>query len=363
MSSSTHFSPMTIRRPSRRLANLILLAVTLVWGATFTLTKDSIDHIPVFWFLAIRFFVASAALVCIVMITPAARRDLAKPSAWWRGAWLSLLLFGTYAFQTLGLSTTTPATAGFLTGVSVILVPLAAWPLLGVRPKVRTLCAVAIATVGLALLCGFQGDGWTTGAGLVLLCAVCVALQVVETERWGRGIHPLTLSSIEVWGLTLASTLAAGFQPWPGWGGLSTPGVWQAIVICAIPGTALAYWAQTALQQHTDAAQTALIFSMEPVFAALIGWLVRRDPLAMASVAGCVLILVGMLVADENIRLPGPARLPRRTNPRRTNPRRTNRRHTNPRSPKPRNPKPRRLNPRPADPSDPEGPPRHPDAP
>lgn len=302
---TTPYAQVSRRRLSSRwTANLLLLAVTLVWGATFTLTKDAIAQVPVFWFLGARFWVASAALLAIVLVTPDARRALGQPGTWRRGLWLGVLLFGTYALQTLGLTTTTPATAGFLTGMNVVLVPLLAYPLLGVRPGWRTGSAAVLAATGLALLCGFQGAGWSWGDLLVLLCAACVALQVVETERWGKGVNPLALSAVEVWALTLGCTAAALWQPWPGWGQLTGPGVWQAILICAIPGTALAYWAQTAFQQHTTSAQTAIIFSMEPVFAAAIGWAVRGDRLGAAALSGCTMLFVSMLLADPNIRLP-----------------------------------------------------------
>lgn len=292
------------RLRSRWTANLILLTVTLVWGATFTLTKDAIAQVPVFWFLAARFWVASAAFLAIVFMTPHARRALGRPETWRRGLWLGVLLFGTYALQTFGLATTTPATAGFLTGLNVVLVPILAYPLLGVRPSWRTGSAAVLAAVGLGLLCGFQGTGWSGGDLLVLLCAVCVALQVVETERWGQDVDPLALSAIEVWGLTFGCTAAALWEPWPGLAQLTAPGVWQAILICAIPGTALAYWAQTAFQQHTSSAQTAIIFSMEPVFAAAIGWAARGDQLGAPALAGCVILFASMLLADPNVRVP-----------------------------------------------------------
>jgi drug/metabolite transporter (DMT)-like permease len=304
---------MNIQSPKRRfVANLSLLAVTAVWGATFTLTKNALDDVPVFSYLAVRFALASVLLALLCLVSPETRRSFQR-STWSHGAVLGLFLFGAYAFQTLGLQTASPSMAGFLTGLSVVLVPMLAKPLLGTKAPPRVWGGAAVALVGLALLCGLDFRGFTTGELEVVICAAFIALQVIYTEKYGSRQNSLALATVEIAFLAVLCALAAIW--WPG--GTTAPSNWLApnvlwaVLVCAIPGTALAYWAQNVFQKYTSSAETAIIFSMEPVFAAVIAWLALGDSLGGWQAVGGILIFLSMLISDPSIRWEGSVRLRR----------------------------------------------------
>ncbi|GMA52335.1 membrane protein [Alicyclobacillus contaminans] len=294
--------------PSRRrlLANGSLLGVTAVWGATFTLTKNAIADIPVFPYLAVRFAIAALVLAAGVLLSPQRRRKI-RAKTWLHGGVLGLLLYGAYALQTLGLDQTSPSMAGFLTGLSVILVPLLSVPLLRQKQPVRTWVGALAALIGLAFLCGIRPEQLTAGQLEVLGCAVFVALQVLYTDGFGAGEEALVLAAVEILVLALLCavtvpwTHSSGAWHWQAW---AHPAVVEAVLICAIPGTAIAYWAQNRFQQDTSASEVAIIFTMEPVFAAVISWLVNQERLSLPQCVGAVFIVGSMLIADPNVRLP-----------------------------------------------------------
>lgn len=297
---------------NRWTANLTLLFVTLVWGATFSLTKGALTYVGVFPFLAIRFVIASLALLLGALLLPNVRRSFTRET-YLAGTFLGTLLFGGYAFQTLGLTTTTPATAGFLTGLNVVIVPLLAFPILRSIPTSRNFIGAIVAVAGLALLTGVDIRSIQQGDMFVLLCSVFLALQIVYTERYASRLNALALTTVEIIVLTIWCSLslflpgslgsATGSLHTSIWTGFSHPIVWIAILICALPGTAFAYFAQTFFQQSTSSTETAIIFSMEPVFAALIGWLSFHDILTLSGQLGCLLIFLSMWIADPNIRI------------------------------------------------------------
>src|SRR3954454_15592793 len=139
--------------PSRRvqlLADGTLVGMTLVWGCSFVLVKDIVAVVPPMLWLAVRFAFGALALAVIVV---AARRwrGLTWREVRW-GALLGVVLWAAYALQTVELQSTSPSNGGFITGLSVVLVPLFGLFILGQRPDRWAVIGVVMATVGLALL-------------------------------------------------------------------------------------------------------------------------------------------------------------------------------------------------------------------
>lgn len=311
MSETRDFSPLNIpssgsspRTTHRWAANGILIVVTIIWGATFSLTKNALNDISVFPYLTLRFIIATLALVGIALCIPRVRTAFTRRTVV-SGAFLGTLLYGGYALQTLGLTTTTPATSGFLTGLSVVMVPLLAAPILQSRPHRRNGWGVCLSVVGLALLTGVNFHNWRLGDFFGIGCSLFLALQIVYTERLAKGENALALTTVQISVLTIWCSLTTTlpgqrFSDADTW---SNGNVWSAVVVCGLLGTAFAYVAQTHFQQSTSATATAVIFTTEPVFAAVIGWLTFSDALPPLGQLGCLLIFMSMIIADENISL------------------------------------------------------------
>ena len=273
----------------RLVADLALLLVTAIWGSTFVLVKSTVAQYPVLPFLAIRFAVAALALA------PAAlyRWPRPRPSDLVAGVGVGGFLFAGYAFQTFGLQETEAAKAGFITGLSVVLVPLFVAVLWRQLPSLQALAGIALATVGLGLL-SLNAD-WSIRRGdlLVLGCAVSfaghiTALGVLSPGRDARLLTLLQVSTVSA----LSAALALRRGPFP-----AVPAsVWGAAVFTGVAATALAFLVQTAAQQFTTAHHTALIFTAEPVFAALFGVAVVGERLTGRGWLGCGVILLGVIL-------------------------------------------------------------------
>lgn len=287
------------------MANLFLLFITFIWGATFSLTKGALTHVSVYPFLFVRFLLASVALLCVCLASTEHRKAFTK-KVWGAGTGLGLLLFGAYAFQTLGLVTVSPSVTGFLTGLNVVLVPIFAIPLLRQMPRWRVSVGAILAAFGLALVSGGDLLHLHIGDVYVLICAVCLALQILFVEKYGAETDALALATVEILVVTLCSLVASRWNPVAPFGSIrvwTSPPVLWALVVNGFLGTALAYWGQNVCQKFTSSGEIAILFSMEPVFAALIAWITLGDALSGQGIAGGICIVVSMLIADPAVKL------------------------------------------------------------
>jgi drug/metabolite transporter (DMT)-like permease len=299
-------------------ADAALLLVTLIWGATFVMVKDAVSDFPVFSFLAIRFAFATAALTPLLIWR---RRQLAArapdgPFAGTRAlraarlrrlVLASLLiggaLFAGYVFQTTGLKLTTPAKAGFITGLSVVIVPLGAALILRQSPSRNAWIGVGAATAGLALLSLTADLRIEAGDLLVLACAFSFAAHILLTGHFAPRHDPLLLTLgqiVTVMLLSLAAALIFDVRP----DGLAAllgrldGDVLFAAAFTGLLATAAAFGIQTVAQRFTTATHTALIYAAEPVFAGLFSFLLIGEVLGPRQILGCALILAGMVVAE-----------------------------------------------------------------
>ena len=272
-------------------ALLVLIAVTAVWGVTFVQVKDAVALYPLFAFLAVRFAIASLTLA------PSGARRLRTlgRAGWIAGAFAGALLGAGYALQTAGLERTSVSSTGFITGMYVVLTPLLALALFRVRVGASAWIGVALATVGLALLSGIHG-GSVLGDLLVLAGSAVYSLQIVLMERYAPRYDAIAFTLVEM--LTsfaglLVIALALGQLAVPhGWT------VWGALLVTGVFASALAFLAQTWAQRRATATQTALAFSLEPVWAAFFGVTLAGDRLGALGWLGCAVIMGGIVVAE-----------------------------------------------------------------
>jgi len=269
----------------------VLIAVTAVWGVTFVQVKDAVALYPLFAFLALRFAIASLTLA-----PPGVRRLRSLGRGGWAAATFAGALLGAgYALQTAGLERTSVSSTGFITGMYVVLTPLLALALYRAHVGAAAWIGVVLATVGLALLAGIHG-GSALGDLLVLAGSAVYSLQIVLMERYAPRYDAIAFTLVEM--LTsfaglLAIALALGQLHVPhGWT------VWGALIVTGVFASALAFLAQTWAQQRATATQTALAFSLEPVWAAFFGLTLAGDRLSLTALFGCALIMAGIVSAE-----------------------------------------------------------------
>lgn len=273
-------------------ADLALLGVTFIWGVTFVVVQDALSGIGPYYFIGIRFAIAFAFLTLLYWRRFAfLNKDTLKA-----GFIIGAVLFVGYAFQTVGLQYTTASNAGFITGLAVVLVPLISSLLSKRLPKTAAIIGITCATVGLALLSLNNDFGVNYGDTLTFFCALSYAGHILLVGKYAPRHDPVLLAVLQI-GVVAVISLACGVT-WETLPEQFTRPVWMGLLITAIPATALAFLIQNSVQRHTSPTHTAIIFIMEPVFAAATGWLWAGEILTSRQWLGCLLILTGMLVAE-----------------------------------------------------------------
>ena len=214
------------------------------------------------------------------------------------GSILGALLFASYAFQTVALKYTSASNTGFLTGLSVVLVPLFGAALFRHSIGAGIKWGVGLATPGLFLLCTDGSLSFNLGDVLGAICGACVALHLLYTSHFARhagsDVYLLTTLQLTVVGLlSLAFAAARGKEVF-----VWHPELLWTLVVCVLIATIFAFLVQTTMQKFISPAHTALIFCTEPVFAAAYAYYAAGERLGFFGLLGAVLILAGMIVSE-----------------------------------------------------------------
>ena len=274
----------------RRLLDLGLLYCSLIWGATFFLVKDSLAQVDPVTLVAYRFLISAAVMLPWVVARPRPGRLLKE------GLILGALLMILYVSQTAGLKHTTASNSAFITGLFVFFVPLFLLLFLRKPPAPGQWAAVGLAVAGLWLLTGGVG-GVNRGDVLTLLAAVTYAAHVLVTDLYVRRDADLVLLAFhQFWFCGVAClimALAAGSPLTVG-----TPRTWGTILFLALFPNVIAFYVQMVAQKETPPLKVSLIFSLEPVFAAIFAWTVGGESFALRKAAGGLLILSGMVLGE-----------------------------------------------------------------
>jgi len=284
------------------IADISLLMVALVWGSTFVLVQNAIASLPPNSFNAIRFFIAALILGGWLVIFE--RKQLLQLNRFilTSGILLGGWLFAGYAFQTVGLLYTSSSKAGFITGLSVVLVPLFSLFLLKQKPTRNGLIGVGIATIGLYLLTLTDMTSLNRGDAFVLACAIGFAMHIIFTGRYSEKFPTLLLTVIQIFTVSILSGLLALFTEDYSLAFridiLGKQDVLIALLITSVFATALAFFAQTSFQKYTTPTRVALIFAMEPVFAAITAYVWANERLTSNALLGCICIFAGMIFAE-----------------------------------------------------------------
>jgi len=285
---------------SRLGALVLLVGATVVWGATFTVVKGALSDAEPFTFLALRF--GLAALLLVPVLRGGIRRAAATPAVFACGA----TLFAGYAFQTVGLASTTPARSAFITALAVVLVPLLE-PLLGLaRFSVRAGAGAVLALAGLAVLLQPEAEPMRLGDWLTVGCAVAFAGHVLALNAAVRRTAASQVNAAQVLLLAMLALPAAGIE---GFVVSFTPRLGLALLLTAGLATVAAFWAMAAAQRVVTAAETAVVLAFEPVAAAGISVALGEDPLTTPLAVGGAVVVAGVLLATRA----HPARLNRGT--------------------------------------------------
>lgn len=277
-------------RRTTLLAAVALLALAACWGSTFFLIKDLLDRVPTLDFLAVRFTIASVVLLLVApralgRLSPVVRRHAVVLGA----------LYGVaQILQTAGLAHTPASISGFVTGLYVVCTPLLAAAILRTRIPPVTWVAVLLATVGLGVL---ALDGLSIGYGelITLSSAVLYALHIVGLGAWSTARDALGMTILQMIVIAVLCTAATAHD------GIVLPdrsSDWASVLYMAVVVAAFGLYAQTWAQAHLPPTRSAIIMSMEPVFASFFAVWLGGEDLTTRLVLGGSMVLVAMLTVE-----------------------------------------------------------------
>ena len=277
-----------------RAAEALLVWNALIWGATFVVVKSALAGISPLYFLALRFSLATVALLVLFRGVGKGARDWKSVGA---GVLIGSLLFAGYLTQTLGLRLTSAPKSAFITGLCSVLVPVLAAVVYRIRPQVAEVAGLLVATVGMALMT-LNGSIGAISRGdlLTLACAFAFAAHIVTLGHYSGTV------SFELLSVTQIATSAVWSWSLLWW--MEKPHVqWRPSVVCAILvtgllATALAFTIQAWAQRYTTSTRTALIYMLEPVTAWLTSYFLTGEGLSGRAAAGAGLILGGVVLVE-----------------------------------------------------------------
>lgn len=271
----------------RRAAAGVLVAA-LLFGSTFVVMRDSVDSASPTAFLAVRFGFGGVALLAFARWRGVRRPPgLAVPAL----ATGSALLVG-YVLQTVGLQYTKTSTSAFITYLLVVLVPVFGAIAHRSLPRRQVAVAVAITTVGLWLLTGGV-DRIGKGEWLTLGCAAAYAIHILLVGRWANDFDVAWFTGAQLLVVSFACVIPGAFQGGYGF----APHAWIGALATGLGASAMALGLQVHGQRVLKPTRTALLLMVEPVSAALIGYLIG-ERLGVGGGVGAGLILVGVVLAE-----------------------------------------------------------------
>ena len=277
---------------TRLLAEGGLALAGIIWGANFTLVKFAVGYMPPFYYLGVRFILAF-----LIMGAFSVKR-IGKLSLrqWGMAIVVGLCLFAGFAFQTIGILTTSPGINGFLTCLYVLLVPFFIGVTTGKWPGRGVLFGIVLVVGGIGLLTVSGQLTFGVGEILTMIGTIFWALHILALSWATKRMDAMSLTSLQLGVLGFLSlAISLVFERpalFPGWPALA------AVVYTAVMGGVVAYFLMTWGQRHTSPTIAGVLMSLESVFAVIISIAFGYDPLTLRGVIGFALAFAGTALAQ-----------------------------------------------------------------
>jgi drug/metabolite transporter (DMT)-like permease len=276
----------------------VLIALTMIWGSTFVIGKIVLQTMSPLQMIAFRFTISSLFFLAFFFrrIFPLNRRQII------RGGILGIFLFLGFVAQTVGLTLTTASKSAFITGMMVVFVPLLQVIIERRPPKVGNIAGVAVVSAGLWLLTSPSGSSFNAGDALTLLCAVLFAIYIVYIDVVAHDMSALQLTFLQMATnavLALGATLAFDALP-----SMVPVGTLVAVLYLTVFATILTTFLQTRFQKETTPTRAAIIFTIEPVVAAVSAAVVLGERAGLGGAVGGGLIIGGVLLSELSEGIP-----------------------------------------------------------
>ncbi|WP_127590478.1 DMT family transporter [Paenibacillus lautus] len=278
-------------------ADLMILFITICWGSSYLFMKMGLDSLGEFNLIALRF--GLAFILAGVIFLPRLRQVNVKTIRY--AMLLGFILFIMFTALTLGLKTTTTSNAGFLVSLTVVFVPLLHTFLFKKKIENKVVVSILLALTGIALLTIQLPFTFKIGDLFCIAAALCYALHINMVSTAAQKVDTLSLGILQL-GFTglyaFISSLLFETPVWP-----STTHSWIAVLVLSVVCTAIGFIFQTIAQKYTTATRTGLVFSLEPVFAALVGFWFAHEIMNSNQYVGAALVFLSVVLSSVNVKV------------------------------------------------------------
>jgi len=282
-----------MEKPSARQklwSDIGLFYCAAIWGSTFIVTKGALDAVDPVVMVGIRFLISAALLLPWVL------KRLDRTRYMREGFLLSLLLAALYLTQTVGLVYTSASNSGFITGLFIIFIPVFMFLFRRERPARLQVVSALLAIAGLWLLTGGV-SGFNTGDALTLAAAAAYSAHLIVTDKYVKGDADTVLLAFHQFWMVSAVSFAIALLRGSSLAVASVNG-WGVIIFLAVFPTLTAFFIQMLAQRHSEPFKVGIIFTLEPVFAAIFAWTWGGEEFVPVKAAGGLLIVSGMLLGE-----------------------------------------------------------------
>lgn len=283
----------------------MLMLCAIIWGFAFVAQSAGMEHVGPATFNGVRNFIACVALLPIVAFSNKLQKDVPKPSAeeqkkgrmvlWGGGVLCGLLLCAASLLQQVGIQYTTVGKAGFLTALYIVIVPLLGI-FLGKMPGIKVWIGVVLALLGTYLLSVKEGFSISMGDLLVILCAVLFSFHILVVDYFSPKTDGVKLSCIQFLVSAVVSMVIAFLFENPAI--LDILKAWLPLLYTGVLSSGVGYTLQILGQRKASPTVASLILSLESVFAALAGWLLKNEALSPKELFGCILVFAAVVIAQ-----------------------------------------------------------------
>ncbi len=279
-------------------AEAALLSTTCIWGGTFVVVKLGMRDISPLLLTGVRF--AAASIIYLALF----RKKLfpLRGQAILKAFILTLFLFIGFATQNIGLTITTASKSAFITSMMVIFVPILQFIIERRAPRLGNILGIAVVCAGLWFLTAPTGASFNAGDALTLACAILFAVYIVYLDVVAHEMTAGQLSFLQSVAMVVYSIPAILAFETPQFAITTQSGL--ALAYLTLLGTTLTMWVQSRYQKDTTPTRAVIIFSIEPVFAAVSAYFVLGEELGAMGVLGGCLILGGVLLSELSDSIP-----------------------------------------------------------
>jgi drug/metabolite transporter (DMT)-like permease len=284
------------------LKNLLLLLLTaMIWGTAFVAQSAGMDYVGPFTFLAARSLLGGVVLLpCIPLLSrgkgAAERPREGAGTLWLGGLCAGVVLMVASSLQQIGILYTTVGKAGFLTAMYVIIVPFLGVVLFRRRLPKRIWLCVALAVVGMGLLCLTGEGGLALGDGLELLCALAFSVHILVLDHFTERVDPVKLSCIQFLVCGVVAAVPALVLEQPTVEVVLAAGL--PIAYAGVLSSGVGYTLQAVAQRNCDPTLASLVMCLESVFSAVFGWILLGQGLSPREGVGCVLMFAAIVLSN-----------------------------------------------------------------